>query len=61
MAVSDVELSTDPTSAAGASLLDELPKEKLEVISNNIINNVSAVCRVLYDITSKPPGTIEWE
>ena len=36
-------------------------KENLTEISSRIINNVKGVNRVLYDFTTKPPGTIEWE
>ncbi|HYH20078.1 MAG TPA: GMP synthase (glutamine-hydrolyzing), partial [Azospirillum sp.] len=37
------------------------PHEFLARVSNRIVNEVRGINRVTYDITSKPPGTIEWE
>ena len=39
----------------------KIPYEILEKISNRVINEVKGVNRVVYDISSKPPATIEWE
>ena len=38
-----------------------IPHEALSAISSEIINKVKGVNRVVYDISSKPPATIEWE
>ena len=49
--------STDAMTADWA----HLPYEFLGKVSNDIINKVKGVNRVTYDISSKPPSTIEWE
>lgn len=38
-----------------------IPFDVLERISNRIVNEVSGINRLVYDLTSKPPGTVEWE
>ena len=38
-----------------------LPYELLEKISNRLINEVEGINRVVYDISTKPPATVEWE
>ena len=49
--------STDAMTADWA----RIPHEVLAVMSNRIINEVRGINRVCYDISSKPPATIEWE
>ena len=49
--------STDAMTADWA----RLPYDFLAKVSNDIINKVKGVNRVAYDISSKPPATIEWE
>ena len=38
-----------------------LPYDFLSTVSNRIVNEVKKVSRVVYYVTGKPPGTIEWE
>ena len=49
--------STDGMTADWLSLRSRVPGQH----RNRIINEVSGINRVVYDVTSKPPGTIEWE
>jgi len=49
--------STDGMTAEWA----RLPQEFLATVSSQIINRVKGVNRVVYDISTKPPATIEWE
>ena len=39
----------------------DMPRDVLALVSNRIINEVRGINRVVYDVSSKPPGTIEWE
>jgi len=38
-----------------------MPENVLAEVSNKIVNSVAGVNRVVYDVSSKPPSTIEWE
>ena len=45
----------------GLSKAADIPFEVLQKVMNRIVNEVKGVNRVMYDLTSKPPGTIEFE
>ena len=54
-----LDVAENPSGLVAAKL--RLPYEVLERISSRVINEVPGINRVAYDITSKPPATIEWE
>jgi len=43
------------------AIWSQLPYELLGHVSNRIINEIDGISRVVYDISGKPPATIEWE
>ncbi len=49
------------TKDAMTATIEEIPYDVLNTIVNRIVTEVPGVCRVVYDITPKPTGTIEWE
>jgi len=52
-----------PVSSEDAMTADwsHIPYDTLSIISNRITNEIQEINRVVLDVTSKPPGTIEWE
>lgn len=49
------------TKDAMSATIEKIPYKVLNLITERILNEVKGVCRVVYDITPKPTGTIEWE
>ena len=56
-----VSLRSVETSAFMTAKWSELPYSLLATVSNRIINEVKGINRVVYDVSGKPPATIEWE
>ena len=48
-------------SVEGAKLMSSSTSDTVETLSGEIVNHVPCINRIVYDITSKPPATIEWE
>ncbi len=52
--------SVDTTDFMTANV-SNLPNDFIQHVSTRIVNEVEGISRVVYDVTSKPPATIEWE